>query len=81
MLAYNRNRLNMTRETSEPDGLTNVRQIRHAVIGQCPFVILVPSHYRDDETCKCDDASEREMMIREWGYSPEDFKGIPLRKE
>jgi hypothetical protein len=32
----------------------------------CPHLILVPEHYRDDNTCKCDDPNERVMA--EWGY-------------
>lgn len=46
---------------------------------KCPFAILVPEHYREDGSCKCDDAEHREMMIREWEYTPEHFKDIPLR--
>lgn len=67
--------------TLQPDGqLTNVRQIKQADIGACPHVIFIPSHYRPDGTCKCDDAEERAMMIREWEYEPGDFKG-PTREE
>jgi hypothetical protein len=46
----------------------------------CPFAIMVPEHYRDDESCKCDDADERARMIAEWEYSETDFAAIPLRK-
>lgn len=50
-------------------------------IKKCRFVILLPDHYRDDGSCKCDDPVEREKMIREWGYRASQFSGIPLRKE
>lgn len=45
----------------------------------CRFTILDSSHYRDDSTCKCNDAEHRKRMIKEWGYKPRDFKGIPLK--
>lgn len=59
----------------------NILIMRQSDIAKCPFYILVPEHYREDGTCKCNDAEERAKMIREWGYSPEDFKDIPLREE
>lgn len=52
---------------------SNVKIIPRSAIAKCPHVILVASHYREDGTCKCDDPDEQEMMIREWGYSKEDF--------
>jgi hypothetical protein len=60
-------------------GLTNVRSIRHSDIKKCQFFILVPDHYREDGSCKCDDAEHRKMMIREWGYDKSQFEGIKLR--
>lgn len=57
------------------------RFIRQSDVMRCPFCILDPSHYREDGSCKCDDPEERKRMIREWGYSEEDFAGIPLREE
>ncbi len=59
--------------------LTNVVMIKHSDLKRCPFTILVASHYRADGSCKCDDPEERKMMIRDWEYTPESFKGIPLR--
>lgn len=53
--------------------------MRHSDIRACPFAILLPSHYRLDGTCLCDNAEHRKMMIAEWGYSPKDFEAIPLR--
>jgi hypothetical protein len=61
--------------TLRPDGvLTEVRTITHAAIKACPFYILVPSHYREDGRCKCDDPQERARMIAEWEYTEEDFR-------
>ena len=56
--------------TLHPDGrLTNVRLIKQSDISRCPHLIMVPSHYRDDGSCKCDDPDEQAMMIGEWGGS------------
>lgn len=41
---------------------------------RCRFCIIVAEHYRDDDSCKCDDPLEQEMMIREWGYDEDDFR-------
>jgi len=58
-----------------PDGkLTEIREIKQSDLRKCPHFILVASHYRGDGTCKCDDPEEREMMIRDWDYTEEDFK-------
>lgn len=66
--------------TLQPDGsLVNVRTIKHSDIGKCPHVILVPDHYREDGSCKCDDAEHRKMMIKKWGYTESSFEGIELR--
>ena len=65
--------------TLNPDGTeTNVREISQQTIMKCPYVILVPDHYRADGSCKCSNAKERKMMIKEWGYTKKDFKNIPL---
>ena len=60
--------------TLQPDGtLTNQRTIKQSSIQACPFVIMVPEHYREDGSCKCDDPEHRKMMIAEWGYTEDDF--------
>ena len=41
----------------------------------CPHVIMMPEHYRADGSCKCNDPDEQARMIREWGYTKEDFDG------
>jgi hypothetical protein len=58
---------------------SNTRLIKQSDIRACPFAILVPTHYRADGSCKCDDGEERAMMIREWEYEEADFVGVPLR--
>lgn len=68
--------------TLKPDGtMHGVRVIKRSDIAKCPHYILVPDHYREDGSCKCDDVEHRVMMIREWGYTESNFEGIPLRKE
>ena len=53
--------------TLTPEGaLINVRLIKQSDICRCPHYIVVPGHYRDDGTCRCDDKAHTEM--REWGY-------------
>ena len=61
--------------TLHPDGtLTNERTTRQASLAACPFMIFDPSHYRADESCKCNDPSEQAKMLAEWGYKPSDFR-------
>lgn len=48
--------------------------------GSRSLFILDPDHYRDDGSCKCDDAEYRKMMIKKWGYTESHFKGIELRQ-
>lgn len=43
-----------------------VREISAATIKKCPHYILMPDHYREDGTCRCDDPSDKDM--RSWGY-------------
>ena len=59
--------------------MSEVRYLQQSDIKNCPFFIFIPDHYREDGSCKCDDPTERAMMIAEWGYTEEDFKDIPLR--
>ena len=68
--------------TTHSDGSeSNIRYISLADIQRCRFSIIVPEHYRDDGSCKCNDAEHRKMMIRDWEYSRKDFRGIPLKGE
>lgn len=54
---------------------SNVRSLKQSDILKCPFVIMVAEHYRTDGSCKCDDPEHRAMMIAEWEYTEDDFKG------
>jgi hypothetical protein len=56
----------------------NIRMMKQFDILKCPFYIMIPDHYREDGTCKCNDPIERIKMIKEWGYKKSDFKNIPL---
>lgn len=57
-----------------------------AKVGTCPLFILVPEHYRDDGTCRCDD--EHHTNMHHWGYvwdgqrwrRPEEAKHIDPRE-
>lgn len=52
--------------------------LKYSDIARCRFLIMVPEHYREDGTCRCDDAEHRRLMIAEWDYSQSDFDGITL---
>ena len=54
--------------------VSNIKMIKQSDILKCPHVIMVPSHYREDGSCKCNDPKEQAMMIKEWGYKKADFK-------
>jgi hypothetical protein len=62
----------MTRfSTVTPDGRgglveSNVRVLNQSDMVRCPHVIMMPDHYREDGTCKCNDPNEK--VMREWGY-------------
>lgn len=47
--------------------ITNVRTLRQSVMRKCPHFIMVPGHYRADDTCRCNDKDHTEMS--EWGYT------------
>ena len=50
-----------------PDGTeTNIRNINQSDLTKCPHYILMPEHYRQDGSCRCNDKTHTEM--REWGY-------------
>ena len=46
--------------------VTNVRRITQAAIGTCAHFMMVPEHYREDGSCRCDDPQHQEM--HEFGY-------------
>jgi hypothetical protein len=54
--------------TLNPDGtVAKSRVLSSSQILTCPHILLVPDHYREDGTCKCNEESDPHM--REWGYS------------
>lgn len=58
----------------------NIRYMKQSDMLKCPFAIMMPEHYREDGTCKCDDLDHRAKMITEWEYAESDFDTIPLRR-
>ena len=53
----------------KPDGtfsVTHVRSIKQASMLKCPHCIMMPEHYRTDESCRCNDPDHTEMA--DWGY-------------
>jgi|TARA_Y100000310_G_scaffold282040_1_gene302991 hypothetical protein len=55
-------------KTKKMDGLKKAKIVimRHSDIRKCPHVIMVPEHYNNDGTCRCNDADHQDM--KEWGY-------------
>ncbi len=56
-----------------PMGSAAVYTMSSEMIQGCAHLILVPSHYRSDGSCRCDDATHSEM--KEWGYTWNDTDG------
>ena len=44
----------------------HVKTIQQSSIGKCAHFIFDPEHYREDESCRCNDADHTDMA--EWGY-------------
>lgn len=44
-----------------------IREIPQSAIRKCPHCIFDVDHYREDNTCKCDDPNAKEM--EEVGYT------------
>ena len=50
-----------------PDGTyEKIRTLPQSAMMQCPHFIMVPEHYREDSSCRCDDSDHTDM--KEWGY-------------
>ncbi len=43
-----------------------VRVLNQSNLLDCPFVILMPEHYRRDGSCRCNDPEHTDMA--DWGY-------------
>ena len=53
--------------TLHGDGtVSNIRYLKQSDMLQCPFCIIMPTHYLPDGSCRCYDSSHKEMY--EWGY-------------
>lgn len=51
----------------DEDGrLIQERTLKQSDIMACPHIIMVPEHYREDGSCRCDDINHSEMVM--WGY-------------
>lgn len=61
--------------------MMKIKMLKQSDIAKCPFYIFVPEHYRDDGTCKCNDAEHRRMMIKQWGYKRADFVRAGILKD
>jgi len=46
--------------------ITDERDISQDDIRRCPFYIMIPEHYREDGSCRCNDPDHSEMIT--WGY-------------
>jgi hypothetical protein len=40
--------------------------MKQSDVHKCPHYIMMPDHYRDDGTCKCNELGHQDML--EWGY-------------
>lgn len=56
-----------------PGEYVKVRTLKNSAIRACPHVIFNADHYREDESCRCNDPDHTEMS--EWGYTWDDKKG------
>ena len=51
-----------------------VRDIDQSNMLKCPHCIMVPEHYREDQSCRCNDETHTEM--ESWGYIWDGLKWI-----
>lgn len=58
----------MTRfvELDENFNVVSERNIDQSAMLACPHALMVPEHYRIDQSCRCDDPTHTSM--RAWGY-------------
>ena len=47
--------------------IKHVRTLDQSRIRKCPHFMFAPEHYREDETCRCNDPEHTEMA--DWGYT------------
>ena len=66
--------------TINEDGtITDERTISRESMLACPHFIMVADHYREDESCRCDDPGHLEMI--EWEYKWDGAKWVPAWDE
>ena len=56
----------MKKDISEQLKSGVIKQVKQSMFLNCPHFIIDINHYREDETCKCNDPDEK--IMREWGY-------------
>lgn len=52
--------------TLDEGGYTPGRILSQEAIGRCPHLIMMPEHYREDQTCRCNDPGA--AIMADWGY-------------
>ena len=52
---------------SQEGGYVRKGSLKQSSMLKCPHFIMVFEHYREDESCKCDDPTATEMA--DWGYT------------
>lgn len=62
---------NVTFATLGPEGLQTVRVLPLEAVMRCPHVILLPSHYREDGSCRCNEPDYPEMQKAGYIWDPE----------
>ena len=50
-----------------------IRVLRQHDMLKCPYVIMMPEHYRSDGSCRCDDPAH--SLMKEWGYTWDEQAG------
>ena len=48
----------------------HIMRLKYSDIQKCPHCIFAPEHYREDDTCKCNDPDEK--IMKSWGYKWKD---------
>lgn len=56
-----------------------LRILSQSAMLKCPYCIMMPSHYRSDNTCRCDDPAHTEMQ--DWGYTWDNDHWIAQEEE
>ena len=69
--------MNFIFSTINEDGtITDVRTIKRESMLACPHFIINADHYREDESCRCNDPGHLDMI--EWDYKWDGMKWIAI---